>query len=89
MPTGVPRAGDTKFDVLAAVVDHWSGARFGPTVGELATTVGLSARSTAQFHINDLLDDGYLVHVIGKPRTLSATSKGERLVDVVRELETM
>jgi predicted transcriptional regulator len=89
MPTGVPRAGDTKFDVLVAVMDHWSGARFGPTVAELATTVGLSARSTAQFHINDLLDDGYLVHVQGKPRTLSATKKGKRLVKVVRELETM
>lgn len=89
MPTGVPRAGDTKFDVLAAVVDHWRGARYGPTVGELATTVGLSARSTAQFHINDLLTDGYIVHVTGKPRTISATTKGKKLVKVVRELEDM
>ncbi len=89
MPTGVPRAGDTKFEILAAVKDHWSGARYGPTVGELATSVGLSARSTAQFHINDLLEDGYLVHVEGKPRTLSVTKKGKRLVKVVRELETM
>jgi predicted transcriptional regulator len=71
------------------VVDHWSGTRYGPTVGELATTVGLSARSTAQFHINDLLSDGFLVHVQGKPRTLSPTKKGKRLVKVVRELETM
>lgn len=89
MPTGVPRAGDTKFDVLAAVVDHWSAARYGPTVAELASSVGLRARSSVQFHINDLLDDGYLVHVAGKPRTLTATKKGKRLVRVVRELEVM
>jgi SOS-response transcriptional repressor LexA len=89
MPTGVPRAGDTKFEVLAAVVDHWGGARYGPTVGELTTTVGLNARSTVQFHINDLLVDGYIVHVPGKPRTISATRKGKKLVKVVRELEVM
>lgn len=89
MPIGVPRAGDTKFEVLAAVDDHWKNARFGPTVAELRDAVGLSARSSIQFHINDLIEDGYLAHVPGKRRTLKTTSKGGRLVSVIRDLEKM
>lgn len=89
MPTGVPRAGDTKFEVLTAVSDHWKSARFGPTVAEIRDTVGLSARSSIQFHINDLIEDQYLANVPGKRRTLKPTVKGERLIEVMRDLEGM
>lgn len=89
MPVGVPRAGDTKFEVLSAVSDHWKGARFGPTVEEIRDAVGLSARSSIQFHINDLVEDQYLAHVPGKRRSLKTTAKGERLIDVFREIEGM
>lgn len=87
MPVGVPRAGDTKFEVLAAVSDHWGDARFGPTVAELRDAIGLSARSSIQFHINDLIKDGYLSNVPGKRRTLKPTARGEKLVSVMRDLE--
>lgn len=89
MPVGVPRAGDTKFEVLSAVSDHWKNARFGPTVAELRDTVGLSSRSSIQFHINDLIEDQYLVNVPGKRRSLQATPRGEKLVEVIRDLEGM
>ena len=56
MPVGVPRAGDTKFEVLSAVSDHWKSSRKGPTVAEIRDTVGLNARSSIQFHINDLIE---------------------------------
>lgn len=89
MTTSVPRTGDTKFAVLVAVNDHWSSARFGPTVAEIRDKVGLSARSTVQFHLNDLIADGYLSHVEGKPRTLQATRKGKKLVRIMGELGEM
>ena len=89
MPVGVPRAGDTKFEVLEAVSDHWKSARFGPTVDELREVVGLNARSSIQFHINDLIDDRYLVNVPGKRRSLKTTLRGEKLVEVIRDLEGM
>lgn len=89
MPVGVPRAGDTKFEVLTAVSDHWESARFGPTVAELRDTVGLSSRSAVQFHINDLVEGDYLDHIPGKRRTLKLTRKGELLISVMRELDSM
>ena len=78
--------GDTKFEVLATVVDHWENASFGPTVEEIREKVGLTVRSSVQWHINDLLEDKYLERVPRKHRSLKATSKGERLVEVLREL---
>jgi len=89
MPVGVPRAGDTKFEVLAAVSDHWKSSRKGPTVAELRDVVGLSARSSIQFHINDLIEDHYLINVPGVGRSLKTTKRGERLVKVIRELEDL
>jgi len=89
MPVGVPRAGDTKFEVLSAVSDHWKSSRKGPTVAEIRDTVGLNARSSIQFHINDLIEDQYLVNVPGVRRSLKTTPRGEKLVKVMRDLEVM
>lgn len=86
MPVGVPRAGDTKFEVLSAVAD-WKSPRKPPTVAEIRDIVGLSSRSAVQFHINDLVADRYLDHVPGKRRTLRATKKGKNLVKFFREME--
>ena len=73
MPVGVPRAGDTKFEVLEAVSDHMKSSRKGPTVAEIRDKVGLNARSSIQFHINDLIEDRYLVNVPGISRSLRVT----------------
>ena len=85
MTNQVPRSGDTKFKVLFAVQSHWGEARFGPTVEELRATVGLSSRSTVQFHINHLVAEGYLSQVRGKRRTLRTTKKGDLLVRIIIE----
>lgn len=77
--------GSTKFKILAAVVDHYTKASFGPTVDELAETVGLGGRSTVQFHINDLRDQNLLTNLPNKPRTLRATEQGEELVALYRK----
>lgn len=81
----IPRVGDTKFEVLAAVIDHWKDQTFGPTVEEIRETVGLTVRSSVQWHINDLLADGYLQHIPRKHRTLQPTVRGRKLVEILRE----
>lgn len=77
---------DTKFKVLEAVVDHYESASFGPTVDEVRATVGLGTRSSAQFHINDLVEQGFLNHLPGRARTLHATDSGVQLVELMRNL---
>lgn len=81
--SSIPR--NTKFHVLTAVKEHWSSNRFGPTVQEIKDRVGLASRSTVQFHINDLLDDGYLSHRERKRRTLKVTKKGDQLISILTE----
>lgn len=83
--TPLPRVGETKFDILAAVVDHCAQARFGPTVEELREKVGLSVRSSVQFHLNHLVEDGLLEHVPRKHRSLRPTDRGQRLVELLRD----
>ena len=83
----IPRVGDTKFEVLAVVVDHWKNATFGPTVEEIRDAVGLSVRSSVQWHINDLVESGYLQHIPRKHRTLQPTQRGERLVEILRDID--
>lgn len=84
--TKLPRIGETKFEVLAAVVDHRMRHSFGPTVEELREKVGLSTRSSVQWHINHLMQDGLVENIPRKHRTLKATVRGQKLVEILREL---
>lgn len=81
--------GSTKFKILAAVVDHYKVKSFGPTVEELAEAVGVGGRSTVQFHINDLREQNLLTNLANRPRTLQATDKGHKLVELMRSYGTV
>jgi predicted transcriptional regulator len=85
--TDVPKTSDTKFQVLVAVVDYCSNSRHGPTVEEVRQAVELGYRSSVQWHLNALIDEGLLTHVPRKHRTLKPTPKGEKLVSLMREIE--
>jgi SOS-response transcriptional repressor LexA len=85
--TRVPRYGETKYEILAALVTHWEKNAFGPTVEELREAVGLTVRSSVQWHINDLLRDKYVTRVPKKHRTLRPTRKGTKLVEIMKELQ--
>lgn len=80
--------GETKFSVLAAIVDHCAKARYGPTLAELADASGLTVRSSVQFHVNDLLDEGMVSHTPRKHRSLRPTAKGKAMVALMREFES-
>lgn len=74
----------TKYKILEAVVDHCTVYSYGPTVEELTETVGLGGRSTVQFHINDLRSQNLLTNVPNRARSLRATEKGVKLVELYR-----
>lgn len=75
---------DTKFKILETVVDHYKKASYGPTVDEVREKVGLGTRSSVQFHINDLVEQGFLNNLPGRARTLHATETGKQLVELMR-----
>jgi predicted transcriptional regulator len=85
--SSVPR--DTKLAVLMAILEFRSRNRFGPTVEEIRDAIGVNARSTVQFHINDLVDEGYLSQVPGKRRTLKVTKKGAMLIEILSDVEAV
>jgi len=85
MTNQIPRADDTKFKVLFAIQALRGTSRMSPTVEEVRRKVGVSSRSTIQFHINDLVREGYLSQVPGKKRTLRTTTKGDMLVGIIIE----
>lgn len=75
----------TKFNILAEIIDYRLTHAYGPTVRELADAVGVDSRSTAQYHIKDLVDQGYLTKLNYNSRTLNPTEKGEKFVALMRE----
>jgi DNA-binding MarR family transcriptional regulator len=79
--------GETQFKVLTAVYDHWSTYRFGPTVADLRDRVGLTGRSSVQWHIDSLVEQGFLLRTPKKHRSLRLTSKGKQLVELMRDVD--
>jgi len=77
----IPR--EMRLSVLTAIVDHWKGARYGPTVEEIRQAVGLNHRSSVQWHITNLIQEGYLERVPRKHRSVHATKRGEALVELL------
>lgn len=84
----IPANKDTKFEVLAYIVDHCATAAFGPSMEEIREEVGLTVRSSVQWHINDLLEEDLVTHIPRKHRTLRPTVRGIRLVELMREIDS-
>lgn len=79
----VPRVGDTKFNVLTFIYEFRQTARYGPTMDEVAEAVGVKSKSTVAFHVDHLIDGGYVSHIPGKRRTLRVTPRGEHLIAIL------
>ena len=83
----IPRPGDTKFEVLKAVNDYCEDHPKGPTVDELREQLDLKTRSAIQFHIDDLVEMGFLTRLPRKTRSLRPTSRGKKLVSMLLDLD--
>lgn len=82
----VGKATDTRLEILAFVVAHLENNRFGPTRAEIAEGVGLKVRSSVQYHVESLVEDGYLERSVYRHRMLKPTQRG---IDVVNTLRTV
>lgn len=81
----LPRPGDTKYDILLAIDNHWKTNPRGPTVNELRKEVGLGGRSSVQFHINDLREMGLVESLPQRARSVRLTLMGKKLLKVMRD----
>ena len=82
----VAKPNDTRLRILEYVVIHTENNRFGPTRAEIAEGVGLGVRSSVQYHVECLVDDGYLERATYRHRMLKPTQRG---IDVVTELRSI
>lgn len=79
----VAKPNDTRLRILEYIVHHLENNRFGPTRAEIAEGVGLNVRSSVQYHVECLVDDGYLERSTYRHRMLRPTQRG---VDAIAEL---
>jgi SOS-response transcriptional repressor LexA len=80
-------SGSTTYAILEAIGDWWADHRFGPTMDEINTEVGLSGPSAVHFHLKKLEADGLIARIPRKHRSIRLTHKGFRLIELMREFE--
>lgn len=66
--------------ILASIAQTISNFSYSPTIGEIAGDIGIS-RTTAYEHIGELRKKGLLSSLPGKARSLTLTSKAQRLLE--------
>lgn len=78
---------DTRLRVLEYLVSYLEDHRFSPTREEMAQAVGLSTRSTIQYHIDTLVEDGYVERPVYRHRMLRPTEAGENAIKRLRAID--
>ena len=74
---------ETRLRVLEYLIVHMETNRSAPTRDEIAKAVGLGPRSSIQYHIDTLVQDGYVERSTYRHRMIRPTQAG---IDVIREL---
>jgi SOS-response transcriptional repressor LexA len=82
----VGKPSDTRLDVLVFIVGYMDNHRYAPTRDEIADAVGLSSRSSVQYHIETLVTDGFLERSTYRHRMIRPTDRG---IAVVAELNVI
>ncbi len=75
---------DTRLRVLEYLIVHMETHRSAPTRDEIAKAVGLGPRSSIQYHIDTLVQDGYVERSTYRHRMIRATQAG---IDVIQEMQ--
>ena len=83
----VAKPNGTRLRVLVYLVDYLKDNRFSPTRDEIATAIGLRTRSSLQYHIDNLADDGYIERSRYRHRMLQPTQRGYDVVQKLREID--
>ena len=78
---------DTRLKVLDYIVTYLEGNRSAPTRAEIAEHLGLKVRSSVQYHVDRLVEDGYLERSTYRHRMVKPTEKGSNAIRRLRELD--
>lgn len=79
-------ATDTRLKVLAYIVAFMDTHRYAPTRDEISEAVGLTNRSSAQYHINILVKEGFLERNTRQHRMMTVTERGFGVVRAAKEV---
>lgn len=82
----LPRPGQTKYEILSAIVDFCQENAFGPTMEELRAVTDLASRSTVHYHLGHLIEAGLIENDPGHHRGIFPTKRGKSLVKLYSEL---
>lgn len=76
----LPRPGQTRYEILSAMVGFTKENAHAPTMVELADLVGLANRSTVHHHLAGLIEDELVEHEHTGRRGYFPTARGKKLV---------
>lgn len=84
--TSPGKPSDTRLKILEYLVGYAETHRYAPTRSEIADAVGLSVRSSVQYHIESLVNDGYIERSTYRHRMISPTERGIGVITKLREI---
>ncbi len=76
---------DTRLRVLEFLITHMESNRSAPTREEIAAAIGLGPRSSIQYHIDTLVELGYVERSTYRHRMIRPTQAGIDAVKKVRD----
>lgn len=81
------KTSDTRLRVLEFLVAYLEDHRFAPTRAEIAEAVGLGPRSSIQYHIDTLVEDGYIERPVYRHRMIRPTEAGVNAIQRLRAID--
>lgn len=83
----VAKPNETRLQILEFLVDYMKDHRYAPTRDEIAVAVGLSGRPSVQYHIESLVEDGYVERSTYRHRMMRPTQRGNDAISRLREID--
>jgi predicted ArsR family transcriptional regulator len=78
---------ETRLRVLEYLVEYMEQSRTAPTRDDIAKALGLGHRASVQYHIETLVEGGYVERATYRHRMLRPTEAGIRAIHKLRELD--
>ena len=78
---------ETRLRVLEFLVGYMENHRYAPTREEIADAVGLGPRSSIQYHIDSLVEDGYIERITYRHRMIRPTESGVNAIKRLRVID--
>jgi len=81
------KVSETRLRVLEFLVGYMENHRYAPTREEIAAAVGLGPRSSIQYHVDSLVEDGYIERITYRHRMIRPTEAGVNAIKRLRVID--